>query len=88
MSMGARHPAPDPINVVISCIPGMAYYVPNTQILDARLRDLNARIQLNAHIPALVYRFECDVEALILHRAWMTWPVDPNAREHCDQEHA
>jgi hypothetical protein len=83
--MAPKPPQPDPLNVVASCIPGVSYHVPNLKTLDARLRDLHARIQLNAHTPALVYRFELDRQSLLLHREWLTLLVDPNAREHCDQ---
>jgi len=85
MSMTPRRATPDPLDIVVSCIPGMAYYVPNLKTLDARLRDLHARILLNSHSPALVYRFQQDAASLRLHREWLTLNVDPNAREHCDQ---
>lgn len=78
----------DPLHVVESCVPGLFWYVPNLLTLDARIRDLSTRARLAAHIPSLLERFQVDLVALHLHRAWVTLPVDPDAREHCDQHRA
>jgi hypothetical protein len=60
--------------------------VPTVQSLDAQLRTLLTYIDKLVGRPDLAAKYRADLEDLLLRRLWLTLPVDPDAKEHCDQQ--
>lgn len=74
------------LDTTSSRVLGTHYHVPTVEALDARLRTLLGYLaKLNGR-PDLAAKYRVDLEDLLLRRLWLTMPVDPDAREHCDQQ--